>query len=344
MRPRLSACTVLLLIVLGTVRPGDAQTTTGASRDYAILLLHEKSAGGVLTLSIIVVGSATAAQEALSRLDKGEAFATVATEVSMHPTRGAGGRLGELKLDDLRDEYRQGLKGVLAGRYSGVIEVPKVVSAPVSVEPAPPSTRPSPPAAPARAARPSPPAVATSDKLAAIRAVIDKRKDLTPEQEIEKLIAALMVAALCGPPSASGGPRVAGRIKPFAPETILFNPESLLDCSVKGHPLTSWTKTLSADLLINAGLAASKNLGSVVVFGFVKACCFQNHSDTGVIFEADGAWSEPVAFFGMPEIEVRNGEMGIRDGQVFVKDGTEIRTKVRSLIFVHRGGKWVAGG
>ncbi|MGE3956551.1 MAG: FG-GAP-like repeat-containing protein [Vicinamibacterales bacterium] len=76
-----------------------------------------------VTLRMIVVGTAPEATVVRERLDRGEAFATVAREVSIDPSAVSGGLLGRLDLASLREPVRLVLQGLKPGQFSPVAPV-----------------------------------------------------------------------------------------------------------------------------------------------------------------------------------------------------------------------------
>jgi tetratricopeptide (TPR) repeat protein len=77
-----------------------------------------------VTLRMIEVTSAEAAERILRRLNAGESFATLARAESVAPSAGSGGWLGPLSIADLRPEVRRALEGVAPGRVTAVIRLP----------------------------------------------------------------------------------------------------------------------------------------------------------------------------------------------------------------------------
>src|SRR2546430_992451 len=73
---------------------------------------------------IIVVNSATEAQQVLQRLQKGEDFAALAKAKSTDPTADDGGVKGRLDPASLRAELRDVLQGLSPGQLTGVIKIP----------------------------------------------------------------------------------------------------------------------------------------------------------------------------------------------------------------------------
>ncbi|MGA8344629.1 MAG: peptidylprolyl isomerase, partial [Candidatus Sulfotelmatobacter sp.] len=72
-------------------------------------------------LRIIVVDSSSQADRVLQRLKKGEDFAELAKEVSIDPTASDGGYMGRVDPSTLRAEFRDVLKGMVAGEMTSVI-------------------------------------------------------------------------------------------------------------------------------------------------------------------------------------------------------------------------------
>jgi len=105
---RLFPCLVLLCPLLfsqSTVRPADARSQPVALR-------------------IIVVSTREKAADVLSRLRKGDDFATVARRESIDPSAAEGGLLGEVSPSALRPELRDALAGVARGQLSEIVKVP----------------------------------------------------------------------------------------------------------------------------------------------------------------------------------------------------------------------------
>jgi tetratricopeptide (TPR) repeat protein len=83
-----------------------------------------QDAAPAITLRMIVVTTADAAQRVLGRLKAGENFAVVARNESTAPSAENGGWLGKLPLAQLRPEVRQALDGLTPGRFTGAIRIP----------------------------------------------------------------------------------------------------------------------------------------------------------------------------------------------------------------------------
>jgi tetratricopeptide (TPR) repeat protein len=81
--------------------------------------------GSASELSVIVVDSASEAEQILARLKKGGDFAAIATEQSIDVTAKDGGFIGEIDSDRLRIELRQALRGVGPGQTTGVVRIPE---------------------------------------------------------------------------------------------------------------------------------------------------------------------------------------------------------------------------
>ncbi len=77
-----------------------------------------------VALQIIVVSSPLEALDILSRLKKGEDFATLAKQRSIDPSAENGGHLGLLSLDSLRPELRQALVNMKPGDVAGPVLTP----------------------------------------------------------------------------------------------------------------------------------------------------------------------------------------------------------------------------
>jgi tetratricopeptide (TPR) repeat protein len=83
-----------------------------------------QAADPVVTLRVIVVTSADAAQTILAQLKAGESFAMLARSSSTAPSANDGGWLGKQRVADLRPEVRAALQGLSAGQLTGVIRIP----------------------------------------------------------------------------------------------------------------------------------------------------------------------------------------------------------------------------
>lgn len=77
-----------------------------------------------VTLRILVVGTAEAAEALRGRIAAGESFAVVARAESTDSTAHAGGWIGRLPLTQLRPEVRAALAGLTPGQVTGVIRLP----------------------------------------------------------------------------------------------------------------------------------------------------------------------------------------------------------------------------
>jgi len=77
-----------------------------------------------ITLRIIVVNSADAAQAALDRLHAGESFALLAKAASTAPSADDGGWLGRQRVADLRPDVRAAVRGLAAGQISTIVRIP----------------------------------------------------------------------------------------------------------------------------------------------------------------------------------------------------------------------------
>ncbi len=83
-----------------------------------------QDAAPAITLRMIVVTTADAAQRVLGRLKAGENFAVVARNESTAPSAENGGWLGKLPLAQLRPDVRRALDGLAPGRFTDVIRIP----------------------------------------------------------------------------------------------------------------------------------------------------------------------------------------------------------------------------
>jgi tetratricopeptide (TPR) repeat protein len=78
----------------------------------------------LISLRIIVVGTAAEAEEVIARVRDGESFADLAKALSIDPTAERGGELGRVSRSALRPDLRTAVDGVLPGHVSGVVRVP----------------------------------------------------------------------------------------------------------------------------------------------------------------------------------------------------------------------------
>jgi tetratricopeptide (TPR) repeat protein len=90
---------------------------------WSVFLLRAQTRHAV-SLRIIVVGSASEAQQVLDRLKHGEDFATLAREKSTDSTASDGGYMGELDPATLRSELRDALQNVAPGQITGMVKIP----------------------------------------------------------------------------------------------------------------------------------------------------------------------------------------------------------------------------
>ena len=98
---------------------------------FSLLILHPltgpvlaQDSSKVEELRIIVVDSASKADQVLQRLKSGEDFASLAREVSIDPTSSDGGSMGRVDASTLRAELRDALKGIAPRQITGVVRVP----------------------------------------------------------------------------------------------------------------------------------------------------------------------------------------------------------------------------
>jgi tetratricopeptide (TPR) repeat protein len=108
------------------------------------------SASDEVTLRIVVVSSAEAAQLVADRLHNGEDFSMLAKQESIDATSDEGGLMGKVNLSMLRPELRDALRGVKVGQISPVVRVPLGFAVLIVVKEG--ENAPSPPASPAVAA------------------------------------------------------------------------------------------------------------------------------------------------------------------------------------------------
>src|ERR1700752_2544597 len=72
-------------------------------------------------LGILVVPSKQKADAIRTNLEAGWSFGVLAKENSIDPSAVEGGYLGQLRLDELRPEFRDALKDVKQGQFSPIV-------------------------------------------------------------------------------------------------------------------------------------------------------------------------------------------------------------------------------
>lgn len=77
-----------------------------------------------VTLRVIVVTTAQAAEQVLKRVQAGETFVALAASESTAPSAAEGGWLGRTSIAALRPEVREALDGLQPGQLTGVVRVP----------------------------------------------------------------------------------------------------------------------------------------------------------------------------------------------------------------------------
>ena len=97
----------LLLILCFGLRPVSAQQSSSAKVD----------------LGVIVLDTEAKAEEALSRLQRGEDFSAVAKALSIDPNATNGGFVRDADVDRLRPELREAIANLKPGETSGVVKV-----------------------------------------------------------------------------------------------------------------------------------------------------------------------------------------------------------------------------
>ena len=87
-------------------------------------LTAAQTAEPAVTLRMIVVGTADAADRVVTRLNAGESFAVLARAESTAPSAEAGGWLGRLPLSQLRPDVRAAVQSLTPGQITSVIRLP----------------------------------------------------------------------------------------------------------------------------------------------------------------------------------------------------------------------------
>jgi tetratricopeptide (TPR) repeat protein len=77
-----------------------------------------------VNLQVIVVDTESKAQQALERLKRGEAFSTLAEEMSIDPNASNGGYVRDANLALLRPELREAIESLEPGQISRVVKIP----------------------------------------------------------------------------------------------------------------------------------------------------------------------------------------------------------------------------
>ena len=108
----LSVCAACWIVASSAAGGAFRLRATGAQDEPAV------------TLRMIVVASADAADRVLARLAAGESFAVIARTQSIAPNAEAGGWLGRLPLSQLRPEVRGAIDGLRPGQITPVIRIP----------------------------------------------------------------------------------------------------------------------------------------------------------------------------------------------------------------------------
>lgn len=85
---------------------------------------QDAAASGAEELGIITTPTQEKAAEVLQRLRAGWNFEVVAKEDSTDASAANGGYLGKLNPADLQPEFRDALKGILPGQYTGIVHAP----------------------------------------------------------------------------------------------------------------------------------------------------------------------------------------------------------------------------
>ncbi len=87
-------------------------------------LSAQSPVNSTVTLGIIVVNSASDAQNVLERLKQGDDFSSLAKAVSTDATAADGGYMGQVDPATLRPELREALKGLARGQLTSVVRLP----------------------------------------------------------------------------------------------------------------------------------------------------------------------------------------------------------------------------
>ena len=95
----------------------------GAPRAAAVVVAAQ-TAEPAVTLRVIVVGTADAAERLVSRIEAGESFALLARSESNAPSAEGGGWLGRLPLSQLRPDVRAAVQALAPGQITPVIRLP----------------------------------------------------------------------------------------------------------------------------------------------------------------------------------------------------------------------------
>jgi tetratricopeptide (TPR) repeat protein len=109
-RKILPLCFIFLFLIVPRLNP--------------VLAQNSSQQPGAVGLRIIVVETSEEAQQILTRLDKGDDFAAIATKESIDPTAADGGYMGPIDPSTLRAELRDALQGVRPGKTTAIVHLP----------------------------------------------------------------------------------------------------------------------------------------------------------------------------------------------------------------------------
>jgi tetratricopeptide (TPR) repeat protein len=111
----------LVRLVLGLA----AAATVVTFVPFQSIWAQQNQSGKLTSLGVIVVDSASEAEQVLTRLKQAEDFAAVAKERSIDATANDGGFVGTLDPERLRIELRDALRGLTPGEITGAIRIPE---------------------------------------------------------------------------------------------------------------------------------------------------------------------------------------------------------------------------
>lgn len=158
-------------------------------------------------------------------------------------------------------------------------------------------------------------------------------KILEISESVSLYLAGLAVRREVDAPS---GARITGRSKPvfsLHSRVSFWGPEDLDSYVVQGIQLSERLRKLVRSHISDA------NWFEMVA---LDTCCWSRYSEDGIIVEVGDQWSYPILHGSLDEIielpSFRNGEIGIVDGEVFIKDGTEAKYDKR--VYIYETGVW----
>ena len=112
---------------------------------------------------------------------------------------------------------------------------------------------------------------------------------------------------------------IQGKSRPaFSNELGFLTKSEINDKKVRGYPLSSRLKNLVA----NADISDN-------YIGVLKnTCCWWNYRNDGITIEIEEEWKSPLRKpEGCQMFDLRNGEIGLIKGEIFIREGTQLRLR-----------------